>query len=299
MRKIGQFYLLFCWTFVVFVALTMPGNSYGDVHVFTYYDKVVHIIMFGVFTFLLIKFLHGLISRNLNLVIIISALTSILYSYGGEYIQNFVPGREVSIYDFLAGVIGAILGGLFYRVMIGPAKPRLLLHICCIGCGVHVSQELRRQYDVTLYFYNPNIFPIEEFNKRLEEIKKVAKQFKFLIIVEPYAHDAWLRTVKGHEGDPEKGERCKLCYRNRLEQTARTAKKNKFDAFASTLTVSPHKNAAWISELGQELAREYGVNFFDQDFKKNDGFKKAAALSKELCLYRQDYCGCEFSIRAK
>jgi predicted adenine nucleotide alpha hydrolase (AANH) superfamily ATPase len=178
-------------------------------------------------------------------------------------------------------------------------KPNILLHICCIGCGAYVSRLLSEEFRVKLFFYNPNIFPELEYNKRLEEIERVAKEFKFEIIYDDYDHEAWLRKIKGLESEPEKGQRCLLCYRDRLEKTAQKAREFKLDYFTSTLTVSPYKLANEISKIGQDAEKKYSVAFCDKDFKKQDGFKKAVLLSKELNLYRQDYCGCEFSRRDK
>lgn len=177
-------------------------------------------------------------------------------------------------------------------------KPTLLLHICCIGCGAYVSQLLSEEFQVKLFFYNPNIFPKEEYDKRLEEIERVAEKFEFEIIYETYDHRAWLSKIKGLENEPEKGKRCLACYQDRLEMTAKKANDLDCEFFSSTLTVSPYKLAGEISNIGQALSKKYSVAFYDKDFKKQDGFKKAVQLSKELNLYRQDYCGCEFSRRS-
>ena len=176
-------------------------------------------------------------------------------------------------------------------------KPSLLLHICCIGCGIHVAEELGRDFSVRLYFYNPNIFPASEYEKRLKETKRVAEMMKLGLIIGAYDHGAWLGIIAGHETDPERGERCRLCYRDRLEKTAEKAAAEKADYFTTTLSVSPHKDARAIGAIGREAASRRGVKFLDRDFKKRDGFKKACAKSRELGLYRQDYCGCEFSVR--
>ncbi len=175
-------------------------------------------------------------------------------------------------------------------------KNKLLLHICCIGCGAYVSDSLKEEYTVELYFYNPNIFPKEEYNKRLEETRRVADEFSLNLICADYDHESWLERVKGLEKEPEKGKRCLVCYADRLGETAKLAKKRGFDCFDSTLTVSPHKDAKAISSIGQNLAKKYNIKFLNKDFKKQDGFKKACAVSRELNLYRQNYCGCEFSI---
>lgn len=176
-------------------------------------------------------------------------------------------------------------------------KDKLLLHICCAGCGAFVSQLLASDYEVTLFYYNPNIFPKDEYEKRVDTVKKIAQKFNLDLIIEDYDHNQWLEKVKGHESDKEKGGRCLICYRDRLGMTAKTAKENNFQYFTSTLTVSPHKLAGEILKIGQELAEQWEVNFLAKDFKKQDGFKKATVLSRELNLYRQNYCGCEFSKR--
>ena len=174
-------------------------------------------------------------------------------------------------------------------------KNKLLLHICCIGCGAYVSDSLKEEYGVELYFYNPSIFPKEEHDKRLEETRRVANEFNLNLICANYDHEAWLKKVKGLEKEPERGKRCVVCYDDRLRETAKLAEEYSFDYFGSTLTVSPHKDAKAINSIGQSLAKEYKIKFLDKDFKKQDGFKKACAVSRELNLYRQDYCGCEFS----
>jgi len=174
-------------------------------------------------------------------------------------------------------------------------KPKLLLHICCVGCGVYASQILKQDYEVALFFYNPNIWPAEEYAKRLAEARKIAKQFSLQLIEGEYNHDQWLEAVRGRESDPERGERCLICYRFRLERAAVMAKKLGGDYLTTTLTTSPHKNALAINEIGQQAAAQFDVKFISLDLKKQDGFKKSSALSRELGLYRQNYCGCEFS----
>lgn len=176
-------------------------------------------------------------------------------------------------------------------------KPKILLHICCIGCGAYVSKLLSDEFDVKLFFYNPNIFPREEYEKRLEEIERVAREFDLSVIQGEYDHAAWLEKIKGLEKEAEKGKRCLICYNDRLEETAKKAEELGIENFTSTLTVSPHKLANEISRIGNELSEKYSIDFYDKDFKKQDGFRKAVLLSKELKLYRQEYCGCEFSIR--
>ncbi len=176
-------------------------------------------------------------------------------------------------------------------------KPKLLLHICCAGCGAHISETLKSDYQVALYFYNPNIFPEDEYNKRLEEAKKIADEFWLDLIIGGYGHKGWLKEINGLEKEPEKGKRCYVCYKLRIEETAKIAKAKDYDFFSTTLTISPHKDAGAISAIGRELARKHNIDFLDKDFKKQEGFKKSCELSRKLGLYRQNYCGCEFSVR--
>jgi len=176
-------------------------------------------------------------------------------------------------------------------------KPKILLHICCVGCGVYVSQILKQDYEVRLFFYNPNIWPEEEYKRREAEAEKIAEKFKLRLVNGGYEHDRWQEAVRGHESDQEKGERCLICYKFRLDAAAAMAKKLDCGYLTTTLTTSPHKNALAINQIGEQAAARYGLKFLTQDFKKQDGFKKSSALSRELGLYRQNYCGCEYSRR--
>ena len=173
---------------------------------------------------------------------------------------------------------------------------KILLHICCAGCGAYVSKILKDEgFEVVLFFYNPNIFPEKEYSIRFLEIKRVAEINNLEYFTSEYNHSNWLNKIKGLESEPEKGKRCLVCYKDRLDKIAEKAQEKDFDCFTSTLTVSPHKLAGEISRIGLELERKYDVKFLDRDFKKKDGFKKASEMSKKLNLYRQNYCGCEFS----
>jgi len=187
--------------------------------------------------------------------------------------------------------------------------PKLLLHTCCAGCGAAVARELASEFEVELFFYNPNIWPEEEYFKRLDEAHRIALELGLKIAGGEgdyrAAHQEWLKAIKGREADPERGERCRICYRERLEKTAKFASANGFDHFASTLSVSPHKDAEAINRIGEEIAKPPlppfikggKPEFLARDFKKKDGFKRACELSRELGLYRQHYCGCEYSIK--
>ena len=178
-------------------------------------------------------------------------------------------------------------------------KPSLLLHICCAGCGAFVSQELKKQYNLSLFFYNPNIHPESEYRKREDEVRDIARKYDLPLIIEDYHHNKWLDDVKGLEAEPEKGKRCHRCYKYRMKKVAKKTKDLKFDFFSTTLSVSPFKVYKYIKEIGDDLAEKYNIGFHDQDYKKKEGFKKASKLSRELNLYRQDYCGCEFSRNKK
>lgn len=175
-------------------------------------------------------------------------------------------------------------------------KPRLLLQSCCGPCSTYVLSYLARYFEITLLYYNPNIQPQAEYDLRLEHQKKVLAAMPEVKLMEcAYEGDRYVQAVKGLEKEPEGGERCTVCFRLRLEETARLAAEGKFDYFCTTLTVSPHKDAQRINAIGKELAEQYGVAWLPADFKKREGYKQSIALSKELELYRQDYCGCLYS----
>jgi len=177
------------------------------------------------------------------------------------------------------------------------SKPKLLLHVCCAPCGAHVAELLNQEFEVTGYYYNPNIQPKAEYQKRLVEAERFFKQKNISFIVGAYEPTKWFEIIKGSEDSIEGGPRCRLCYLMRLTETAKLAQQNNFDIIATTLTISPHKKAEVINQLGREVSTKYNVDFYEADFKKNDGFKKATQLAKDECFYRQSYCGCLFSQR--
>lgn len=180
-------------------------------------------------------------------------------------------------------------------------KQRILLHSCCAPCSSHVITFLSKYFDITILYYNPNISPIEEYNKRKEEQIRLINEFKketnIDIIDCDYDNDIYEKNIKGYENCPERGARCTICFNLRLEKTAKMAKKNNYDYFCSTLTVSPYKNATLINQIGEELSKKYNIKWLYSDFKKDDGYKKSIELSKKYNLYRQDYCGCIYSKR--
>lgn len=178
-------------------------------------------------------------------------------------------------------------------------KHSILLHSCCAPCSSHVISVLKDYFDITILYYNPNISPVEEYNKRKEEqinfIKKLNCGIKVMDC--DYDNDVYEECIKGLEKEKEGGARCLKCFRLRLDKTARLAKVNNFDYFCTTLTVSPYKNSQVINTIGKELMGVYNVKWLYSDFKKEEGYKHSIALSKQYNLYRQDYCGCIYSIR--
>ena len=181
--------------------------------------------------------------------------------------------------------------------------PRLFLHSCCAPCSSYVLEYLSRYFEITVFFYNPNISPAEEYEKRVEEIRRMIGEMEFAHPVElvegEYDPQVFFQMAKGMEHIPEGGERCFGCYRLRMEEAARLAKEGNYDYFTTTLSISPLKNAQKINEIGEELAEIYQVSHLPSDFKKKNGYKSSIELSGEYELYRQDYCGCVFSKRER
>jgi epoxyqueuosine reductase len=174
-------------------------------------------------------------------------------------------------------------------------KKRLLLHSCCAPCSVFIAPELSKEYEVTCFFYNPNIDDPQEYIKRKEEMEMLADKKGFSLVPGEYEREAWRERIKGLEDTPEGGERCEQCFSLRLEKTAETAEKLGFDLFATTLTISPVKNHQAVNQQGEKAANEKAVEYMPSNFKKENGYQKSVDLSKGMGLYRQNYCGCSFS----
>ena len=176
-------------------------------------------------------------------------------------------------------------------------KPTLLLHSCCAPCSSSVIERLKDYFDITVLYYNPNIEPISEYEKRKQEQIKLLNIFNIKYMECDYDNDLFHKMSEGLENIPERGIRCHKCYKLRLDYTANLAKKNNFEYFSTTLTVSPYKLSNVINEIGIELDSIYNVKYLVNDFKKQNGYKRSIELSKKYDLYRQNYCGCIYSKR--
>jgi predicted adenine nucleotide alpha hydrolase (AANH) superfamily ATPase len=177
--------------------------------------------------------------------------------------------------------------------------PKLLLHSCCAPCSSYCLEYLSDYFEITIYYYNPNIYPEDEYYKRVKEQKELIADMPLKIPVKfrqgEYNPEDFYQAVKGYEKNREGGERCFLCYKLRLYETAKQAKEGKYDYFTTTLSISPYKNAEKINEIGNAMAEKFGVAFLPSDFKKRNGYKRSIELSAKYGLYRQNYCGCIFS----
>ena len=176
---------------------------------------------------------------------------------------------------------------------------RLLLHSCCAPCSSYVLEYLSRYMEITVFYYNPNISPKQEYEERVEEQKRLIAEMPCIYPVHfvegDYRPEFFYRMVKGHEEDREGGERCFICYELRLREAAELAAAGGYDYFTTTLSISPLKNAAMLNQIGGRLSEEYGVPYLYSDFKKKNGYKRSLELSAEYKLYRQNYCGCVYS----
>ena len=179
----------------------------------------------------------------------------------------------------------------------------LLLHACCAPCSSACLERLGDYFNISIFYYNPNITEESEYIKRINEIKKFISEFKtkypIKLIEGRYDPNEFFDMAQGLESEPERGARCYKCYKLRLKESAKVASDLGFDYFCTTLTLSPHKNSNWINEIGSELDKEYNSTYLYSDFKKKNGYKRSIELSREYDLYRQDYCGCIYSKRTK
>jgi predicted adenine nucleotide alpha hydrolase (AANH) superfamily ATPase len=174
-------------------------------------------------------------------------------------------------------------------------KKKLLLHTCCAPCATVPIERLQMEYEITCFFYNPNIHPQEEYDNRLAELKNFTDQLNIPLVIAEYDVERWMALAKGFEDEPEKGKRCTICFTMRLNKAAEFAQKNRFSYVTTTLTVSPHKNSNLINQIGRAQCHDNTIQFLEENFKKQDGYKRSLELSRDYNLYRQNYCGCVFS----
>ena len=195
------------------------------------------------------------------------------------------------------------LDRLLERLKSEERVPRLLLHSCCAPCSSYVLEYLNRYFEITVFYYNPNIDPESEYTKRIWEQQELISRMPFVhpvsFLAGPYDQERFYEMARGLEHVKEGGERCLKCYELRLSEAARMAVKTEADYFTTTLSISPLKNADRLNEIGMRLGEEYGVPYLPSDFKKKNGYKRSIELSREYDLYRQDYCGCEFSMNQR
>jgi predicted adenine nucleotide alpha hydrolase (AANH) superfamily ATPase len=178
-------------------------------------------------------------------------------------------------------------------------KPRMLVHVCCAPDALYVLSLLKKDYEVFAYFYNPNIHPGEEYKLRLNEVRKVAQILDVNLIEEVYDAGRWLKITHKFKEEPERGRRCDVCYGLRLKRTAEKASESGYDLFATVMSLSPLKKAESLNRMGKMFSRRFGIKFLEADFKKKDGFRRSVELSKAYGLYRQNYCGCRYSKKAR
>ncbi len=178
-------------------------------------------------------------------------------------------------------------------------KPTLLLHVCCGPCASNVIKELRQYFIITIYYSNSNIYPLQEYQRRLQELLHFIEEFDptIKVIEHPYDAKYWLQQVDG--SSPEGGKRCYQCYELRMKDAYRYASNHRYDYWTTVLSISPHKNSQWINEIGKDLTLNEHTQFLFSDFKKDNGYYKSVQLAKEFGLYRQDYCGCIYSYKEK
>ena len=175
---------------------------------------------------------------------------------------------------------------------------KIILHACCAPCASYPIKKLQEDgYECAVFFYNPNIYPFEEYKIRRDELKKYCEKLKIDFYEEPYDEDIFKDSVRGFEFEPEKGKRCSICFNLRLKKTAEFAKALGVNCFTTTLSVSPHKNSEQIFEQGRIVSSETGIKFIEYNFKKNNGFKISREIARENNMYAQTYCGCKYSKR--
>lgn len=239
---------------------------------------------------------HRLLALGLNQkqTVLVFYFLSAVFGLSGLFLQS--QGKLLALASIL--LLMFILVVSFSIISAKRKKPSLLLHVCCAPCSAYLIQEiLNPEFAVSLYFFNSNLNSLEEYNERLKWVKVVADKNNLPLIIEPYNHETWLTQVTGTESEPERGARCLICYRDRLDKTAKLAKEKGFDFFSTSLLVSPYKDAVALTSISKEVAEKYQTTFLERDFRAGDIYKKSQELAKQSDFYRQKFCGCEFSKR--
>lgn len=194
-----------------------------------------------------------------------------------------------------------LLDDIILNIKENGLKPTLLVHSCCAPCSSYVLEYLNEFFDISVLYYNPNISPEEEYEKRKEEQKRLIKEKKWINPIKfidcDHDNDLFEKMAENLKDEPEGGRRCEGCFSLRLDKAARVARDNAFDYFVTTLSISPLKNAALLNQIGNILSKKYGVKYLPSDFKKRNGYKRSIELSREYNLYRQNYCGCKYSLK--
>jgi epoxyqueuosine reductase len=300
MRKRLYIFILTCWLAGVLIMLWYPTVYVPEtVKKITFYDKAAHVVFFGVMMYLFSAI--GIRWKKFNFfwTAVFSFTIVTLINITGEYVQGFIPGRDPSYLDFLAGLTGTLIMIPLTFMLHHHPKQKILLHVCCAPCATAVREALNAGYELEFYFYNPNIYPATEYQKRLAEVKKLAAFYNIKLKVGGNDYAAWRKDIAGYENDVEGGNRCEFCIRHRLKKTAIEANRGKTNFFATTLTISPYKNSLMINRVGERIGALSGINFLVKDFKENNGWQRSLILTRDFGFYRQKYCGCEFSQRAR
>ncbi len=231
----------------------------------------------------------------------------------GMKAENIVSSAEAALTGYVQGISAkdksAVSGNrrnyqneldsLIERLQREGRRPSLLLHACCAPCSSYCIEYLSKYFDITIFYYNPNIDSPLEYRRRVAEEERFIAEFpaasEVRFLEGPYEPEVYHAAVRGHEKDPERGERCHICFRLRLEKTAEAAKTGGYDYFSTTLSISPQKDPVLLNTIGGELSEKYGVSYLYSEFRKKGGYLRSTQLSKEYGLYRQDYCGCSYS----
>ena len=240
---------------------------------------------------------HRLLDAGLSQAktVIVFASLSFIFGFTGLFLQTKGKFLALILLTFLMFLII-----LFFYYLGSIKKQKLLFHICCAPCASYVSYKiLKQKYNLSWYFCNPNLSSEEEYNRRLEAVEKMAKKLNIDLIVEEYKHSDWLEKVKGLEKEPETGKRCFVCYHDRLDSAFKRAKQDNFDLVGTSLLVSTYKDENAILNISSALSKKYNIEVLRDNIRSNEIFRKSQEFAKENNLYRQKFCGCEFSIYDK